>query len=104
MSENWTSVHGTLQLNIELADALAVTKPGENAPAVARLRALSYIAEQLNSWKAEDVRRELVDVGAWSDAELADDSHNVHRLLWLACWDIVEEAAELARYPDGRGD
>lgn len=102
--ETWISMHGRLGLNIELADVLEATKPGENAPAVARLRALPYIAEQLESWKAEDVRRELRDAGAWSETELADDSYNVHRLLWLACHDVAEQAAELARYPGGRGD
>lgn len=100
----WTSSSGRLSLAITTEQALECTKPGDCLPSVTRLAAVREIAEQLDKLAPEDVAAELRETGSWSDHELANHGANRLRLLWLACHDVIEEAAEAARYPGGRGD
>ena len=100
----WVSVSGRLSLTITTQQALDCTRPGDNGPSVQKLAAVREIAEQLDKFAVEDVAAELRDTGAWSEHELANHGANRLRLLWLACHDVIEEAAEAARYPGGRGD
>lgn len=101
---DWVSVSGRLSLEITTQQALDCTRPGDNGPSVQKLAAVREIAEQLDKFAAEDVATELRETGGWSDHELANHGANRLRLLWLACHDVIEEAAEAARYPGGRGD
>lgn len=100
----WQASSGKFSITISTEQALECTRPGENSPAVNRLAAVREIAEQLDRIKPEDLAAELLGYGAWSEHELEDYGWNRLRILWLACHDVVEEAAELAQYPDGRGD
>ena len=40
----------------------------------------------------EALARELRECGAWDEDELADDEANWHRIIWIACCDLREEA------------
>jgi hypothetical protein len=100
MNMEWTSSSGHLNLTITTEQALGCTRPGDNGPSVAKLAAVREIAEQLDKLAPEDVAAELYEHAAWSDDELKNHGANRLRLLWLACHDVIEEAAEAA----GRGD
>ena len=100
----WQASSGKFSITISIEQALECTRPGENSPAVEKLAAVREIAEQLDRIKPEDIADELQGYGAWSEHELAVSGWNRLRILWLACHDVVEEAAELAKYPNGRGD
>ena len=100
----WQASSGKFTLDISLDLALTCTKPGDNFPAVEKLASDPAIAGQLDSIKPEDLAAELSGYGGWSDHELENHGWNRLRILWLACHNLVEEAAEVARYPDGRGD
>lgn len=49
------------------------------------------IKAQLDQIPADAIREYLTETGAWAAEELANDSDNRERLLWLACGDIAEE-------------
>lgn len=100
----WQANSGKFSINISLELAIRCTRPGDNQPAVELLINDPEIAGQLDKIKPEDLVEELRGYGAWSDHELASHGWNRLRIVWLACCDLVEEAAELARYPGGRGD
>lgn len=100
----YASNNGRVNLEITTQQALDCTRPGDNGPSVQKLAAVREIAEQLDKLAPEDVVAELRETGGWSDHELANHGANRLRLLWLACHDVIEEAAEVARYPGGRGD
>ncbi len=40
---------------------------------------------------ADALRRELAEYGAWDEAQLADDTANWERILWIAAGNIQEE-------------
>jgi hypothetical protein len=85
-------------IEMTLAQAEEATVPGVDAgPAVRELSEEPRIARQLKRLKADDVRAELAEYGAWSEEELADDAENLQRLLWIAAGNVKEEAAEKSR-------
>lgn len=49
------------------------------------------IAAQFETIKADDIREELKEYGAWDDQELSDDEENRIRIMWIACGDISTE-------------
>jgi hypothetical protein len=104
MTMDWTSSDGRMGLTITTQQALDCARPGDNGPNVEKLAAVREIAEQLDKLSPADVVTELDGYGAWSEHELANHGANRLRLLWLACHDVIDEAAEAARYPGGRGD
>jgi hypothetical protein len=57
--------------------------------------AVAYWVDRV-SWddvSPDDIRAELEQCGAWDAEELADDSSNRERFLWVACGQIAEELA-----------
>lgn len=89
----WTDGSGRLHLALTLEDAKCGSHQGQCDADVADLRSIPYIAEQLDAMPAELVRDHLREYGTWDAAELADHEQNLHRVLWLACGDIREEAS-----------
>jgi len=89
--EWWTDSHGFIELQLDPEDAATGYHSGQCDDDIAALRAVPYIAEQLERLDPETVARSLRDWGAWDDAELAKHDDNLSRLLWLACADIVEQ-------------
>lgn len=100
----WQSSSGKFSINITTSQALECTARGDNMPMVHRLAGVTEIAEQLDNIKPEDLAEELRGFGAWSEIELADHGWNRLRILWIACHDLIEEAAREAEYDGGRGD
>ena len=84
---------GTIEIMIDLDDAYMGSHPGDCEPGVRTLIELPYIAEQLARYSDDHIRDELKEWGAWDDEELADDEMNLVRLVWIACGEIREEAA-----------
>lgn len=41
----------------------------------------------------DSIREELKEYGAWDDEELADNDANWQRLVWVAAWNIFDDAA-----------
>ena len=39
----------------------------------------------------EKIRAELAEVGAWDEAELADDEANWNRLVWIAAGNVADD-------------
>jgi hypothetical protein len=87
----FTSSSGRIELQITLAQAQSCAQPGDNEPAVVRLRQEPKIRRQLAKIEPATLRNELREYGAWDDEELADHDQNLTRILWLACHDIKEE-------------
>jgi len=87
---NFISGDGTIELNIEFADADEGYHQGECAPDILALSNKPYIAEQLEKIDPVKLRGELTQYGAWDAKELSDHSDNLQTILWLACADIVE--------------
>lgn len=52
--------------------------------------ALPRFRRQLERIGADKIRDELREYGAWDEKELADDTENMERILWLAAGDIRE--------------
>jgi hypothetical protein len=87
----WASSSGRIILDIRKDDALRCATPGKLADAdVFDLSQREYMREQFARVIDADIRAELAELGAWSDAELADKFQNRIRLLWVACCDIRE--------------
>jgi len=42
----------------------------------------------------DKVREELREHGAWDDEQLADDSENWRRLVWIAAWNVADSDEE----------
>ena len=89
----WQNGMGNIVLPIpaEQVDRVAVPASA-NRPAAEILAGI--LAEQLDELGADAIRDELEEHGAWNDAELADDAENRIRLVWLAAWNLQDEAAQ----------
>lgn len=87
----WSS--GLYMLCIDLLQTHidCVPQSGAADDAIAHLRTLPEISEQLNSLNSETVRKELREYGAWDETELADHNANLSRLLWIAVCDCREQ-------------
>ena len=57
------------------------------------LRYWNISALQYQRIGADKIRDELRKYGAWDATELADDTENMKRILWLAAGDILEDIA-----------
>jgi|LakMenEpi03Aug12_release.lakeMendotaPanAssembly.Ray.scaffolds.fasta_scaffold675841_2 hypothetical protein len=89
--EWWSDSHGYIELQLDLEDAATGYHSGQCDDDIAALRAVPYIAEQLERLDPETVALSLRGWGAWDNAELAKHDDNLSRLLWLACADIAEQ-------------
>lgn len=87
----YTSSDGRIELQITKAEAAQGYHLGQCDNDVFILSQKPRIARQLKRLNPDIVRNELAGCGAWDDDELADDTQNLQRLLWLACADITDE-------------
>ena len=86
----FTSSHGTIEIEMTLAQAQSATHPGPCDSDVLALSNHRKIRRQLERIDAEALRKELREYGALDDQELADHEQNLQRILWIAAGDIVE--------------
>jgi hypothetical protein len=83
-----------IDLEMTLERAASVSHSGRCDDDVDALSLVPEIAKQLEAIKADDLRRELKEYGAWDAEELVDHQQNLQRVLWLAGCDIKERAGE----------
>ena len=86
----FTTGSGRIELQITKDQARTGYHQGQCDEDVARLLNEPKIARQLRKLDTELVRDELHEYGAWDETQLSDHEQNLHRLVWLACADIVE--------------
>ena len=86
----WTSSSGRIELNITKRQAAGASHQGQCDMDVAELCLVPAIARQLRAIGPAMLREELSEYGAWDAVELADHAQNLHRLVWLACGDVVD--------------
>ena len=86
----FTSSHGTIEIEMTLAQAQSATHPGPCDSDVLALSNHRKIRRQLERIDSEALRKELREYGAWDDQELANHEQNLQRILWIAAGDIVE--------------
>ena len=63
---------------------------GDCSADIEELKALPHIREQLDKIDPESLRNELKEFGAWTEEELSDHEENLSRILWDACWRIID--------------
>ena len=88
---------GRIELELTLEDAEYGSQQGQCDEYVKDLSEVPYIKEQLDKIDPELLSDELREWGAWDETERADHAQNIQRILWLACGDIREEAAQAAK-------
>lgn len=87
----YSSSCGRIEIALTIADAKLGSLPGRDASDdIEALRRVPYIAEQLAKIKPDVLRKELSEIGAWSDDEMQDHEVNLTRVLWMACCDVRE--------------
>ena len=86
----WTESLGRIELNITKAQARRGYHHGACDADIAQLVKEPAIRRQLAKLDRAVVREALRETGGWNAQELADDTLNLERLLWIACGDIVE--------------
>ena len=87
---HWMCGSGYVELQIKFDDAKDVARSGRNDDDVLALSKVPHIANQLAGIDPEKLRKTLDEFGAWDDKELSDHDQNLQRILWIACWDVVE--------------
>ena len=90
METEWSSSCGRLYLVLTPEQAQSCFHPGPCDADVLALSAVPEVAAQIAAWPADALRKELREYGAWDDAELADDTQNRQRMLWIAASDMAE--------------
>jgi hypothetical protein len=86
----FTSSHGTIEIQMTLAQAQSASHQGQCDADVMALSLHRKIRPQLERISPQALRDELREYGAWDDKELADHAQNLQRILWIAAGDIVE--------------
>lgn len=86
----FTSSHGTIEIQMTLAQAQSASHQGQCDADVLALSNHRKIRPQLERIDHEALRNELREYGAWDEQELADHAQNLQRILWIAAGDIVE--------------
>lgn len=88
----WSSSSGRIELMMTLRDARGASHQGQCDEDVKLLSEQPRISRQLRKIKADELRAELKEYGAWDERELSDHDQNLQRILWLAAGDVLEEA------------
>ncbi len=90
----WQSSCGEIELVIHIDDAKKGCHKGRCDADIADLLEEDYIKAQLNTLDPEAVAKEMREYFFDSDfdPECKDHENNKHRLLWIACGDIVENS------------
>ena len=86
----WSTSSGRIELQITKAEARDACHQGQCDFSVFCLSMKTRIKKQLDKIDPTLLTTELSEYGAWSEAELTSHTRNAQRLLWLACWDIIE--------------
>jgi hypothetical protein len=81
-------------LEMSLEDAQSASHQGKCDEDVEALASESHIAAQLDKLTPDEVRESIKECGAWTAEELADDTQNRLRAVWLAAGDVKENASE----------
>lgn len=81
---------------IEISDeqVQSAAQTGSNDAAVAELREVPEIKEQLDKIDSKALKSELKEYGAWTEKELENHDENLSRILWIACWNIADGVVE----------
>jgi hypothetical protein len=88
----FTSSHGTIEIEMTMAQAQSASHQGQCDDDVQALSNNRKIRRQLERITPEVLRKELAEYGAWNEQELADHEQNIQRILWIAAGDIVENS------------
>jgi hypothetical protein len=88
----FTSSHGTIEIQMTMAQAESASHQGQCDADVLSLSNHRKIRAQLERIDPKALRDELREYGAWDDQELADHHQNLQRILWIAAGDIVENS------------
>jgi len=86
-----TASFNSFEICMTLSQAESASHQGECQHDVQALLRDVDISEQFDDISADDIRKELSEHGAWDDEQLADDSANRERILWIAAGNIMEE-------------
>ena len=86
------SLFNRFEIRMTAVQAASASHTGECDEDVAALAATPEMVRQLDSIGPDAIRRELWELGVWSDEELADDAQNRQRIVWCAACDIRENA------------
>ena len=78
------------ELKMTYKQAESCTHPGPCDPDVEFLLNDPLIKRQFKKIDPALIANELKEYGAWDEEELKDVEENQRRILWIACWDIVE--------------
>lgn len=89
------STHGDINVEMTVAQILDIPASGAADSAVAALREIPEIAEQLATIDPVSLRDEMREYGAWDDEELADHDANLDRFLWLGASDVRDNELDL---------
>jgi len=84
---------GRIELKMTKTQAESAAHSGRCDDDVAFLTREKSIARQLAKIDPDLLRDELREYGAWDEQELVDHDQNLARIVWIAAWDITEEAA-----------
>jgi hypothetical protein len=87
----WCSSSGRIELVFRNGDEDGAYHSGACDVDVAGLCDTPYMRKQLKAIKPGLLAKELKEYGAWDAVELADHAQNLHRLVWLASGDLVDE-------------
>jgi len=91
-----TALFERFTLEMTLEEAQSVSHPACDKD-VKALAEFPHIQEQFERIDPLDLMAELAEYGAWDDTELADHDANLHRILWIAGGNIVDEEREESR-------
>ena len=78
-------------IDMTLDEASGASHQGRCDDDVKDLVSTKKIARQLDKISTESLRAEWKEYGAWEADELADDTANRERIVWIAAGNIVEE-------------
>lgn len=79
------------QIQMTLAQAQSASHAGSCDTDVKELLRNKKIQRQFKQILPDDIRKELEEYGAWDENELASDSDNQERIIWISACNISEE-------------
>lgn len=79
---------GSIELPLDVIEQCYHT--GDCEADIKRCMELPEVIAELEGIYPEDLRRELVEYGAWTEEELEDHNDNLERILWIAAGNIQE--------------
>lgn len=93
-----TAYFDRFTIDLTFAQADLMSRPGQDATEEVQYHlSLPQIKRQFRKINPDAIRQELKEYGAWNTGELADDTRNQERILWIAAGNIKEEAYEKRR-------